>query len=105
MDATWNTPQSLHNSLGCESFFAASIAGVDAISKVDDAIGADEAGVISVVDEDAIGVDEAGAISVVDEDAIGVDEAGAISVVDDDSTPDLLAGARVDGQKTPHLLR
>ena len=121
IDATWNTPQSLHNLSGCESFFAASIAGVDAISKVDvtidvgdermisvvdeDAISVDEAGAIFIVDEDAIGVDEAGAISVVDEDAIGVDEAGAISVVDEDATPDRLAGARVEGRKTPHLLR
>ena len=89
MDATWNMPQSLHNSSGGESLFAASMAGVDVISKVDGAIDVDEAGVISVVDEDAFGVDEAGAISVVDEDA----------------TPDRLAGARVEGRKTPHLLR
>ena len=83
MDATWNTPQSLHNSSGGESLFAASMAGVDG----------------------AIDVDEAGAIFVVDEDAIGVDEAGAISIVDEDSTPKLIAGARDEGRKTPHLLR
>ena len=121
MDATWNTPQSLHNSSSGESFFAASIVGVDAISKVDgaidvgderlislvdeDVIRVDVAGAMSVVVEDAISVDEAGAIYVVDEEAIGVDEAGAISVVDEDSTPEFLAGARVEGRKTPHLLR
>ena len=90
MDATWNTPQSLHNSSSGESFLVV-VLGC--------------AGAISVVDEDAIGVDEAGAISVVDKDAIGVDEADAISVVDEDSTPELIAGARVKGRKTPHLLR
>ena len=90
MDATWYTPQSLHNSSYCESFFAASKAGADAIF---------------MVDEGSIGVDAAGAISVVDGGTIGVDEAGAISVVDEDATPDRLVGARVEGQKTPHLLR
>ena len=97
MDATWNTPQSLHNSSSGESFLVVVVLGVDAISVVD-------GGAICVV-EDAIGIDEAGAISLVDEDAIGVDEAGAISVVDEDSTPELIAGARVKGRKTPHLLR
>ena len=90
MDATWYTPQSLHNSSYCESFFAASKTGADATS---------------VVDEGTVGVDEAGAVSVVDEDAIGVDVAGAVFVVDEDATPDRLAGARVEGRKTPHLLR
>ena len=104
MDATWNMPQSLHNSLAGESLFAASKADVDAISKVDGAIDVDEAGAILVVDEDVIGIDEAGAISVVNEDAIGVDEAGAISVVDEDATPVAIAGARVEGRKTPNLL-
>ena len=89
MDATWYTPQSLHNSLYCESFFEASKAGTEAIS---------------VVDEGTIGVDEADAIAVVGEGTIGVDEADAISVVDEDSTPDRLAGTRVEGRKTPHLL-
>ena len=65
MDATWNTPQSLHNSSGGESFFEVSIAGVDAISKVDGAIDVGDERMISVVDKDAIRVDEAGAISVV----------------------------------------
>ena len=121
MDATWNTLQSLHNLSSGKSFLVVVVAGVDAIFVVDGAIGVDEAGTISVVNEDAIGVDEAGAISVVDEDAIGVDEAGVISVVDEDaigvgeageisvvdedSTPEPSAGAKVEGQKTPHLLR
>ena len=74
MDATWYTPQSLHNSSYCESFFAASKAGAEVIS-------------------------------VVDEGTIEVGEADVISVVDEDATPDRLAGARVEGRKTPHLLR
>ena len=73
MDATWYTPQSLHNSSCCELFSAVSKAGVEAIA-------------------------------VVDEDMIGVDEVDPIAVVDEDSTPDRLAGARVEGRKTPHLL-
>ena len=84
------------------------IVAVDAgaISIVDeDAINVNEAGVNSVVDEDAIGVKEAGTISVVDEDAISVKEMGAISIVDEDTPPELIAGARVEGRKTPHLLR
>ena len=105
MDATWYTPQSLHNSSGSESFLAASKTGAYAISKVDGTIDVGDDRLTSVVDGDAIGVEEAGAISVVDEDTIGVDEAGAVSVVDENATPDRLAGARVEGQKTPHLLR
>ena len=62
-------------------------------------------GAFFVVDEDAIRVDEAGVISIVDEDVIGVDEADALSIVNEDATPELIAGARVEGRKTPHLLR
>ena len=74
MDATWYTPQSLHNSSCCELFSVVSKAGAEAIV-------------------------------VVGEDTIGVDEAGAVSIVDEDATPDRLVGARVEGRKTPHLLR
>ena len=81
MDATWNTPQSLHNSSGGELFFMVSVVGVDAIFIID------------------------GVISAVDEDAIRDEEVGAISVVHENATPDRLAGARVEGRKTPHLLR
>ena len=88
MDATWYTPQSLHNSSYCESFSAASKVGADAIS---------------IVDEGTIRVDEAGAVPVVDEGTIGVDIAGAVSVVDEDATPDRLTGARIEGRKTPYL--
>ena len=66
MDATWYTPQSLHNSSCCELFSTVSKAG-------------------------------AGAIAVVDEDTIGVGEVDLIVVVDEVSTPDCLAGARVEG--------
>ena len=94
IDATWNTPQSSHNSLGDESNFMAT-AFVDG-----GAVGGIAADVISVVV-----VVEADAISIVDEDAISIDEARAISVVDEDSTPELLVGARVEGRKILHLLR
>ena len=89
MDATWYTPQSLHNSSYCESFFTASTAGAEAIS---------------VVDEGTIGVDEVDPIIIVDEVTIGVDEVDPIVVVDEVSTPERLAGARVEGRKTPYLL-
>ena len=105
MDATWYMPQSLHNLSCCESLFAASKAGAEAISVVDESrIEVDEADAIAVVDEGTIGVDEADAIAVVDEGTIGVDEADAIAVADEGSTSDRLAGARVEGRKTPHLL-
>ena len=121
MDITWYTPQSLHNSSCCELFSVFSKAGADSIVVVDeDTIGVDEVDpivvvdegtirvdevdAIAVVDEGAIRVDEADAIAVVDEGMIGVDEADAIAVVDEDLTPDCLAGARVEGRKTPHLL-
>ena len=80
MDATWYTPQSLHNSSCCELFPAVSKAGADAIT---------------VVDEDTIGVDEVDPIATVDEDTIGVDDV---------STPTRLAGARVEGRKVLYLL-
>ena len=105
MDITWYTPQSLHNSLCCELVSAVSKAGADVIAVVDgDTIRVDEVDPIAVVDEDTIGVDEVDPIAVVDEDTIGFDEVDLISVVDDVSTPDRLAGARVEGRKTPHLL-
>ena len=89
MDATWYTPQSLHNSSCCELFSTVSKAGAEAIV---------------VVGEDTIGVDEVDPIAVVDEGTIGVDEVDPIVVVDEVSTPDRLAGARVEGRKTPYLL-
>ena len=89
MDITWYTPQSLHNSSCCGLAFVTSEAG---------------AGAIAVADKDMIGVDEVDPIAVVDEGTIGVDEADPIAIVDEDSTPGRLVGARVEGQKTPHLL-
>ena len=44
------------------------------------------------------------AIVVVGEDTIRVDEVDPIAVVDEVSTPDRLAGARVEGRKIPYLL-
>ena len=102
MDITWYTPQSLHNSSYCELFSAVSKAGAEAIIVVgEDTISVNEA---DAIDEDTIRVDEADAIAVVDEDTIGVDEVDPIAVVDEVSTPDRLAGARVEGRKTPYLL-
>ena len=105
MDITWYTPQSLHNSSCCELFSVFSNAGADAIVVVgEDTIGVDEVDPIVVVDEGTIGVDEVDPIIVVKEDAIGVDEVDPIAVVDSFSTPERLAGARVEGRKIPYLL-
>ena len=87
-------PQSLHNSSGGESIFVAT-----AIFDGGAVGGMTVASILLDV------VVNAGVISVVDEDAIGVDEAGAISVVDEDATPELIADTRVEGRKTPHLLK
>ena len=121
MDATWYTPQSLHNSSCCELFSVFSKAGADAIVVVgedmigvdevdpiavvdDDTIGVDEVDPITVVDDGTIGVDEVDPIAVVDDGTIGVDEVDPIAVVDDVSTPDRPTGARVEGRKIPYLL-
>ena len=98
IDITWYTPQSLHNSSCCELAFVISEAGVGAIAIVDeDAIGVDEVDPIAADDEGTIRVDEADPIAVVDEGTIGVDEVDPIVIVDQVSTPDRLAGARVEG--------
>ena len=112
MDITWYTPQSLHASSCCGLAFVTSKAGASAIAVVDeDTIGVGEVDPIATVDEDTIGVDEVDPIAAVDEDMIGVDEVDSIAAVDEDtigvddvSTPTRLAGARVEGRKTPYLL-